>query len=91
MSLQLILEVPSFGKRAVSPFRELGAYEALWCRQKTTFSSLAKRFAAQPGSLPSDFVDLEEAHDCAEFVTHRFREAEVSDFGVRVHGAGEVS
>ena len=24
MSLQLILEVPSFGKRAVSPFRELG-------------------------------------------------------------------
>ena len=35
----------------VSPLLEMGAYEALWLRQGTTFRSLAARFAARPVAL----------------------------------------
>jgi hypothetical protein len=33
-----------FAQRAVSPRRELGAYEALWAREGTSFKSLARDF-----------------------------------------------
>ena len=89
MLRQLPWQEASFETHAVSPFREMGAYEALWSRQGTTFTSLAKRFAERPGSLPSDFVAPEEAHDCATFVTKRFEQADIDRFGVRIHGAGE--
>ena len=89
MTQQLGFDQSSFETRAVSPFREMGAYEALWCRRDATFASLAKRFAERPGSLPSEFVGPEEAHDCATFVAERFERADVTRFGVRVHGAGE--
>ena len=68
------------GSGAVSPFLEMGAYEALWLRPGTTFRSLAARFAARPGSLPTDFVPRAEAEACAAYVKQRF--------GARVHGAG---
>ena len=45
-----------FAAQAVSPFREMGTYEALWSRPGTTFASLAARFAERPGSVPSDYV-----------------------------------
>ena len=85
----LPLEDLSFGSRAVSPYREMGAYEALWCRPKATFRSLAKQFAQHPGSLPSAFVTPAEALDCAQFVTTQFAQTNVNEFGVRIHGAGE--
>jgi DNA processing protein len=88
MTLQLDSEHSNFEARAVSPFREMGAYEAMWCKLGTTFNSLAKQFASQPGSLPSNFVSPEEAQECAVFVGKRFEEGEIK-FGVRVHGAGE--
>ena len=78
-----------FEARAVSPFREMGAYEVLWSDPGATFRSLSKRFAEQPGSIPSDFVSLADAEECAAFVQQRFAEAQISHFGVRVHGAGE--
>ena len=86
---QLPFEGATFESSAVSPFREMGAYEALWCRPRTTFTSLARRFAESPGSLPSDFVSDDEALEYAGEVQHLFREAEVCGYGVRVHGAGE--
>ena len=86
---ELAFEGPNFKMRAVSPFEEMGAYEALWCKPNTTFKSLSKRFAQRPGSVPSDFVSPTEAHDCAIFVKQRFDEAEIDRFGVRVYGAGE--
>ena len=89
MVQQFALGQSDFATWAVSPFREMGAYEALWCQQETTFSSLARRFADRPGSLPSDYVETDEAQDCAAFVTKRFEQAEIKSFGVRVHGAGE--
>ena len=75
--------------RAVSPFLEMGAYEALWSAPETTFSSLARRFAARPGSVPSDFVGRAEAETNAAEVKRRFARAGVGRFGVRVQGAGE--
>lgn len=79
----------SFEARAVSPYREMGAYEVLWCDPQATFKSLSKRFAQRPGSVPSDFVPREDAIASAAFVKQRFAASSISRFGVRVHGAGE--
>ncbi len=76
-------------ERSVSPYLEMGAYEALWSDPKATFKSLSRRFASSPGSLPSDFVPEEEALACARFVKDRFAAASISRFGVCVHGAAE--
>ena len=78
-----------FETQAVSPFHEMGAYEALWYEPRTTFRALSERFSQHPGSIPSDFVCHTEAHECAVFVKQRFAAANVKRFGVRVHGAGE--
>ena len=83
--MQSTLRQSEFAARAVSPFREMGAYEVLWSAPGATFRSLAERFAALPGSVPSDFVGRAAA------VRRRFVEAGVGRFGVRVHGAGEYS
>ncbi len=79
-------EPMDFKMDAISPFLEMGAYEALWCRPRTTFKSLAERFARRPGSLPSDFVGRAEAEESANLVKRRFDEALESGFGVRVYG-----
>ncbi len=87
--MQLALESGDFASRAVSPLRELGAYEALWTEPKASFKTLSEKFAAQPGAVPSDFVSAAKAQECADTVQRRFRAADIGRFGVRVHGAGE--
>lgn len=87
--MDLPLSASGFEARAVSPFREMGAYEALWAAPRTTFRSLSRRFARHPDSLPSDFVPPAEARECARFVKKTFDDAGIERFGVRVHGAGE--
>jgi DNA processing protein len=78
-----------FEARAVIPARELGAYEALWARDGTTFKSLAEMFAQQPGAVPSDFVSPTDAEKHARLALGTIRSAEIKHFGIRVHGAGE--
>lgn len=75
--------------RAVSPFRELGAYEALWDRESASFKSLAQQFAAAPGAIPSDFVEASVATSYANLVHAKLRSVGIQHYGVRVHGAGE--
>ena len=89
MIAELAFDGSDFEARAISPFREMGAYEALWTEPKTTFKSLSERFARSPDSIPSDFVSRDRAHECAVFVKHRFEDAGIERFGVQVHGAGE--
>lgn len=89
MAPELALERIDFEARAVSPLTEMGAYEALWDKPDTTFKTLSEKFAARPNALPSDFVSPTKAREYADFVQARFREADVTRFGVRVHGAGE--
>ena len=54
--MQLDLGSGGLATGAVSPFREMGAYEALWLRPGTTFRSLAARFG-RPG-WPLDVREL---------------------------------
>jgi len=90
-SLGIVPEPIGFEARAVSPFHEMGAYEALWDEKgkTTTFKTISDKFAARPGAVPSDFVPDERATEYASVVLDRFLEADVKDFGVRVHGAAE--
>jgi len=89
MMAELALEATDFDARAISPLRELGAYEALWEDPDTSFKTLSEKFAARPGAVPSDFVPPARARECAAFVQERFHAAAVNRFGVRVHGAGD--
>ncbi|MCY4347292.1 MAG: DNA-protecting protein DprA [Aestuariivita sp.] len=79
----------NFPFRSISPYREMGAYESLWTNPQTTFKSLAKRFAQQPESKPSDFVPEDEAQTCAQTVTERLNSAGIERFGIMVHGSHE--
>ena len=84
------LELTSNGHgRTISPFRELGAYEALWQNTKVSFKSIAEQFADSPGSVPSDFVSEKDADRSADSVYTKFSDSKVEKFGVRVHGAAE--
>jgi DNA processing protein len=89
MTTELALEATDFEARAISPLRELGAYEALWEDPAASFKTISEKFAARPGAVPSDFVPPRRADECAVFVQKRFREAHIDRYGVRVHGAGE--
>lgn len=86
---QLEFGALDFATRAVSPFVELGAYEALWDQDKASFKTLAARFAKSPGSVPSDFIARSRATEYANTVHNRLVTAGVRHYGVRVHGAGE--
>lgn len=73
----------------VSPYLEMGAYEALWLEKGASFKSIADKFRANPLSLPSDFVAPDMARKCAASVVEKFERAGITRFGVRVHHAGE--
>lgn len=81
--------VPLPPVRAVSPLKEMGAYEALWAKQETTFRSLADRFREFPDALPSDLVPEYEAKYFADVVLQLLHKADITQFGVRIHRAGE--
>src|ERR1700722_5435466 len=78
-----------FESRAVMPLREMGAYEALWAREGTSFKTLADTFREHPGSMPSDFVSPPEAERYSQMALAAIREAGIRHFGIRIHGAGE--
>jgi DNA processing protein len=80
---------PGLEARAVSPQRELGAYEALWAQEGTSYKTLAQIFREHPGCVPSDFVSAGDAEKHARLALGAIKEAEITHFGVRVHGAGE--
>lgn len=78
-----------FRRKPISSIMEMGAYEALWLDDKTTFKSLADLFAANPNSLPSDFVTSEHSLEIATQVMKKIEASGVRDFGLRIHGAGD--
>jgi len=71
MTSELGLEATDFEARAISPLRELGAYEALWDDPAASFKTISEKFAARPGAVPSDFVPARRAEECAGFVRER--------------------
>ena len=78
-----------FGFNAVSPFVEMGAYEAIWAEEKVSFKTISERFAANSGSVLSDFVSPDKVNKYAHSVLASFAEAGIHRFGVRLNGAAE--
>ena len=78
-----------FPPHAISPLRELGAYEALWARKGMSVKKLAQLFRENECALPSDLVDAGEALRMASTVLEILRERGVATFGLRIHRAGE--
>lgn len=78
---------------AVSPMREMGAYECLWSQEgekiRPSFKTLAELFRSNPGALPSDLVDEDSAIACARQVLERFERSGVRSFSVRLNGIGD--
>jgi DNA processing protein len=74
---------------AISPRRELGAYEALWLEKGASFKTIAEKFGADPSALPSDFVSLSRADECAAEVMRILKAKGIHRFGVRVNHAGD--
>ena len=52
----LKLNDSDFFQQAVSPAKEMAAYEALWCEPHASFKSLADKFRQAEDALPSDLV-----------------------------------
>ena len=77
--------------KPISPWREMGAYEALWLEGKVWFKSLAEKFRAHPGLLPSDFFAMHEdvPKQYAARTDELLQKAGVKRYGIRLHGAGE--
>ena len=71
--------------RPISPFREMGAYEALWDKAKVSFKSLAEMFR-DPDSRPTDFVEPEIALNYANRVHSWLHDAGIQKYGIRVRG-----
>ena len=89
MTGELAFKAGGFGIRAISPFKEVGAYEALWDESGASFKTISEKFSAVPGAVPSDFVPLSKARDYATAVLKRLQDTLIKGFGVRIHGAGE--
>lgn len=76
--------------KAISPWTEMGAYEALWDQDGVSFKKLALRFASQPGALPSDFVRDEAIQESyATRALEILKNTGVDRFGIRLNGAGD--
>jgi DNA processing protein len=73
----------------ISPYRELGAYEAMWLEPGATFKRIADKFRSRPGAVPSDFVPNGEGERCARLAVSVLHGSGVRPFSVRVHGAGD--
>src|SRR5471030_363986 len=77
-------------ERAVSPFEEMAAYEALWTEQGATFKTIADKFRQASGEvLPSEFVPESTISIFKAKLRTIFEKYSVEHIGVRVHGAGE--
>jgi len=73
----------------LSPFLEMGAYEALWLEKGASFKRIADKFRDHPFDLPSDFVSPEVAEECASKVLDQLARNNVKQFGVRINHAGD--
>lgn len=89
MSFAAALEETSSLARPISPYREFGAYEALWTEKPASFKWIAEKFSEHPGSLPSDFIPEIEAMKYAQTARDILSDAGVDHFGVIIHGATE--
>src|SRR5215470_8494536 len=89
MGFAATLEETGSLARPISPYREFGAYEALWTEKPASFKWIAEKFSEHPGALPSDFVPEPAALKYAQTARDILAHAGVSHFGIIIHGTGE--
>jgi DNA processing protein len=73
--------------RPISPFREMGAYEALWAHKTASFKSIADCFRNNPNAVPSELVNENEIDTALAHVVQRLERAQIKDLGVCVNGS----
>jgi len=56
---------------------------------KPSFKTVAELFSKNPGALPSDLVDEDDAMSCAREVLMRFERGGVGPFSMRLNGIGD--
>ena len=76
---------------ALSPFKELGAFEALWAREGMSFKKIALMVKANPasGSVMSHFVQEAETYEYAQRTMALLSRAGINDFDVCLQGTLE--
>lgn len=89
MNENLNFESDNFIEKAVSPFKEMAAYEALWCEPKASFKTIADMFREAKDSLPSDLVSPDTVERFSEILAGVFKQFNVDPFGIRVNGINE--
>jgi DNA processing protein len=73
-------------ERVASWLLELGAYEALWMRERASIGSLARLFRRRPGRRPADIVPRAEAEKYGRIALALARDARIGGFDLLVHG-----
>lgn len=71
----------------ISPVREMAAYEALWSQKNASFKTIADYFRNSPGTVPSELVSEEEISLALSQVLEKIEQANIRDYGVRIHGS----
>lgn len=88
MRQKLPFEPEKLEPQAISPFKELGAYEALWNKKDMSFKKIAE-MRSSPESALSDLVDEQIAYEFANRVCDLLAKSGIDKFGVRVYGTWE--
>ncbi|WP_313610708.1 DNA-processing protein DprA [Atlantibacter hermannii] len=77
-------------ERAISPFEEMAAYEALWTEKGATFKTIADKFRQAPqGAVPSDLVSGSTIAAFKARLKEIMSRYALENIGIRVHGASE--
>ncbi len=87
--MNLSIEHNEFMSHALSPLREMAAYEALWAEKGSSFKVIADKFRQAPGTVPSELVPEPRIDELTEVIKGILEKYHVENLGVRVHGSGE--
>jgi DNA processing protein len=74
-------------EKPINTRAEMGAYEFLWQQPNSSTKRLAELFESNPGRLPSDLVDDQDAERAADEVMAHFSRKGIKRFGIRINGA----
>ncbi len=73
-------------KDIVTPSLEMGAFEALWASEISSFKQLRDKLAHSASGLLSELVSRNDALRFYEKVTQLLYNAQIKDFGLRIDG-----
>ena len=86
MSNELPFKPEDMDLPSVSPFREMGAYEALWSKEGMSFRKIAQMRGGSSEPALSDFVDEPVAYEFADRARGLIAKSGIDRFGIRVYG-----